>query len=54
MALVKADTDNSTFDSSGSMFKEMVDVRAKQGYSVWKAETFVINGAQGSVDNSFK
>ena len=25
----------------------MVDVRAAQGYSVWKGETFVINGAQG-------
>ena len=27
--------------------KQMVDVRAAQGYSVWKGETFVINGAQG-------
>lgn len=29
------------------MLKEMVDVRAEQGYSVWKGETFVINGQQG-------
>ena len=29
------------------MLKEMVDVRAAQGYSVWKGETFVINGKQG-------
>eukprot|EP00041_Stephanoeca_diplocostata_P015512 m.296443 g.296443 ORF g.296443 m.296443 type:complete len:846 (+) comp20062_c0_seq2:121-2658(+) len=42
-----SDTDNTSFDGSGSMFKEMVDVRAKQGYTVWKAETFVINGNQG-------
>ena len=26
------------------MLKEMVDVRAAQGYSVWKGETFVVNG----------
>jgi len=25
----------------------MVDVRAQQGYSVWKGETFVVNGQQG-------
>ena len=45
-----ADSDNATIDpgpSSHSMLKEMVDVRASQGYSVWKAETFVVNGAQG-------
>ena len=29
------------------MLRQMVDVRAAQGYSVWKGETFVINGAQG-------
>lgn len=44
-------TSNNTIDTDpaglGSMFKELVDVRAKQGYSVWKAETFIINGAQG-------
>ena len=34
------------------MLKEMVDVRASQGYSVWKAETFVVNGAQGGVSNA--
>eukprot|EP01043_Picozoa_sp_COSAG02_P013134 COSAG02_NODE_521_length_20750_cov_10.721079_5_plen_351_part_00 len=44
------DSDNSTVDpgpSEHSMLKEMVDVRAQQGYSVWKGETFVINGKQG-------
>lgn len=45
-------TDNSSFDRSGSMFKEMVDVRARQGYSVWKAETFVVNGGQGGQGGS--
>jgi hypothetical protein len=34
------------------MLKEMVDVRARQGYSVWKAETFVINGQQGGSTGS--
>eukprot|EP01044_Picomonas_judraskeda_P028814 COSAG03_NODE_9719_length_697_cov_34297.351171_3_plen_92_part_01 len=29
------------------MLKEIVDVRAAQGYSVWKGETFVVNGKQG-------
>ena len=45
-----ADSDNTTIDpgaSAHSMLKEMVDVRARQGYSVWKGETFVVNGKQG-------
>eukprot|EP01044_Picomonas_judraskeda_P014656 COSAG03_NODE_2358_length_2849_cov_4798.631732_5_plen_170_part_01 len=45
-----ADSDNSTLDpgpSEHSMLKEIVDVRAAQGYSVWKGETFVVNGKQG-------
>jgi hypothetical protein len=44
-----AETNNQTIDPTGSasMLKEMVDVRARQGYSVWKGETFVVNGAQG-------
>ena len=33
-----------------SMLKQMVDVRAAQGYSVWKGETFVINGEQGGAN----
>ena len=43
------DSDNTTVDPSQptSMLKAMVDVRAAQGYSVWKGETFVINGQQG-------
>ena len=42
-------SDNTTVDPDGprSMLKEMVDVRALQGYSVWKGETFVVNGKQG-------
>ena len=44
------DTNNRTIDSAApqntSMFERIVDVRAAQGYSVWKAETFVINGPQ--------
>lgn len=45
-----ADSDNTSVDpgpSEHSMLKEMVDVRAAQGYSVWKGETFVVNGRQG-------
>jgi hypothetical protein len=45
-----ADSDNATVDpgpSEHSMLREMVDVRAAQGYSVWKGETFVVNGKQG-------
>ena len=36
-----ANSDNTTVDP------EIVDVRAAQGYSVWKGETFVVNGKQG-------
>lgn len=41
------DTNNLTVDPGmPSMLRQMMDVRASQGYSVWKAETFVINGQQ--------
>eukprot|EP00039_Didymoeca_costata_P032356 m.37506 g.37506 ORF g.37506 m.37506 type:complete len:741 (+) comp9320_c0_seq4:164-2386(+) len=39
------DTNNNSF-GNGSMFKELVDTRFKQGYSVWKAESFAINGGE--------
>ena len=43
------ETNNPSVDPAhpASMLKQMVDVRARQGYSVWKGETFVVNGAQG-------
>ena len=42
-----ADTNHPSIDPGvNSMLKQMVDVRADQGYSVWKAETFVVNGQQ--------
>ena len=35
------------------MLRQMAEKRAAQGYSVWKAETFVVNGAQtGGHDSS--
>jgi hypothetical protein len=50
-------TSNSSVDpadpaASGSMFKQLADMRAAQGYSVWKAETFAINGQQSTANGN--
>jgi hypothetical protein len=42
----RAERFNSTNNGTGSMFKEMVNARVQQGYSVWKAETFAVNAAE--------